>query len=348
MEGTTGIGGVTADVDASFEDILDNLEMGFMGMYRGTRDRFSIDVDTIFMGLGATEGSRPGLAKADIDVDQFVLGAAAGYALTEKFVVLGGLRYYDLSAEVKVTDPLGNTADAETDESWVDPYIGARYTIPLSEAWSLNLSGDIGASVLARTSRGRAWSLSAGSSRSEPVRWPHIVTWTWTTKRQRFQPLRVRHGLLGPGARNRVHVLKGRAGAGRRLERPTSGIDRTHGSVHRGRREVAGLERPAQLDQHRQQDRLLAREQLGELPDQRFALLRELVRQRLGHRGETLGRRGDYEKADVVVRAGVPMAAQADYLDVIGFKMNPAAPWVSTSRSSRTSATSGRMHEATR
>ena len=144
MEGTTGIGGVTADVDASFGDILDNLEMGFMGMYRGTRDRFSIDVDTIFMGLGATERSRPGLAKADIDVDQFVLGAAAGYAMTEKFVVLGGLRYYDLSAEVKVTGPLGNTADAETDESWVDPYLGARYTIPLSEAWSLNLSGDIG------------------------------------------------------------------------------------------------------------------------------------------------------------------------------------------------------------
>ena len=144
MSGSATVGTVTSDVDMSFGDILDNLEMGFMGMYRGTRDRFSIDVDTIFMGLGATEPSRPGLAKADIDVDQFVLGAAAGYALTEKFVVLGGLRYYDLSAEVKVTGPLGNTADAETDESWVDPYLGARYTIPLSEAWSLNLSGDIG------------------------------------------------------------------------------------------------------------------------------------------------------------------------------------------------------------
>ncbi len=129
MEGTTGIGGVTADVDLSFSDILDNLEMGF---------------DTIFMGLGATQDSRNGLAKADIDVDQFVLGAGAGYALSERFVVLGGLRYIDLSAEVEVTGPLGNTSDAETDESWVDPYIGAQYTIPLSEAWSLNLYGDIG------------------------------------------------------------------------------------------------------------------------------------------------------------------------------------------------------------
>jgi len=162
MEGTTGIGDVTADVDVSFGDILDNLEMGFMGMYRGTRDRFSISVDTIFMGLGATERSRNDLAKADIDVDQFVLGAAAGYSLTEKFLVLGGLRYNDLSAEVKVTGPLGNTADAETDESWVDPYLGAQYTIPLSDAWSLNLYGDIG-----------------GFGVGSDLAWQGLVTFRW-------------------------------------------------------------------------------------------------------------------------------------------------------------------------
>jgi hypothetical protein len=50
----------------------------------------------------------------------------AGYALTEKFVVLGGLRCIDPSAEVEVTGPLGNTADAETDESRVDPCLGAQ------------------------------------------------------------------------------------------------------------------------------------------------------------------------------------------------------------------------------
>jgi hypothetical protein len=144
MEGTTGVGGVTAEVDLSFGDLLDNLEMGFMGMYRGTRDRFSVTVDTIYMGLGATERGRAGLAKADIDVDQLALAMAAGYALTDSLVVLGGMRYNDVSAEVEVTGPLGNTADAETDESWVDPYLGAQYTLPLSEAWSLNLYGDIG------------------------------------------------------------------------------------------------------------------------------------------------------------------------------------------------------------
>jgi len=60
MEGTTGIGGVTADVDASFGDILDNLEMGFMGMYPRHPRPFLDQRRYDLMGLGATERSRTG------------------------------------------------------------------------------------------------------------------------------------------------------------------------------------------------------------------------------------------------------------------------------------------------
>jgi hypothetical protein len=59
-----------------------------------------------------------------------------------RLVVFGGLRYNDLSAEVAATGPLGNTETSEGDESWVDPILGAHYSIPLSDAWSLNLRGD--------------------------------------------------------------------------------------------------------------------------------------------------------------------------------------------------------------
>jgi len=135
---------VSAEVDLSFSDILDNLEIGFMGTYRGTRDRFSLTVDSIYMDLGATERSRGGSLRAEIDMEQLALAAAAGYKVSERFELLGGLRYVDLSADVAVTGPLGNTRRAGTDESWVDPYVGALYTVPLSESWSLNLYGDVG------------------------------------------------------------------------------------------------------------------------------------------------------------------------------------------------------------
>ncbi len=144
MDGTSGVGNVVAEVDLSFGDILDNLEMGFMGMYRASRDQFSVTVDAVYMGLGATERGPGGLVKADIDMDQIALEVDVGYELVERFTVFGGLRYNDLSANVKATGPLGNVESADGDESWVDPIGGAHFSIPLAEAWSLNLRGDIG------------------------------------------------------------------------------------------------------------------------------------------------------------------------------------------------------------
>ena len=144
MDGTTGVRGVTADVDASFGDILDNLEAGFMGMYRGTRDRLSVTVDGVYMGLGASGRGPGGLAKADVDMDQAALEVDLGYELVEHFTVFAGLRYNDLSVDVKATGPLGNTTSVDGSESWVDPVVGALYSIPFSDTWSVSLRGDIG------------------------------------------------------------------------------------------------------------------------------------------------------------------------------------------------------------
>lgn len=143
MDGTTGVGGVSADVDASFGDILDNLELGFMGMYRGTRDRFSVTIDAVYMGLGAT-GRGPGdLVKADVDMDQAALEVDLGYEVLEHLTVFGGLRYNDLSVEVETSGPLGRQS-VDGDENWVDPVVGALYVLPFAEQWSAAFRGDIG------------------------------------------------------------------------------------------------------------------------------------------------------------------------------------------------------------
>lgn len=144
MDGTTGVRGVSADVDASFGDVLDNLEMGFMGMYRGTRDRFSITVDGVYMGLGATGRGPAGFVKADVDMDQAALEVDLGYELIENFTVFAGLRYNDLSVDVKATGPLDESISADGSESWVDPVVGALYAIPFSDTWSASIRGDIG------------------------------------------------------------------------------------------------------------------------------------------------------------------------------------------------------------
>jgi hypothetical protein len=143
MSGTATVGTVAADVDMSFGDILDDLEMGFMGAYRATRERLSVTVDGIYMGLGSAGRGPAGYVKADVDLDQSALEVDVGYEVMERLTVLAGLRYNDLSVDIKATGPLG-TRQASQGESWLDPVIGATYTIPFADKWSFTLRGDIG------------------------------------------------------------------------------------------------------------------------------------------------------------------------------------------------------------
>jgi hypothetical protein len=144
MNGTTGIGGFEAEADVGFDDILDSLEIGFMGAYRASNGRLSVTVDTVYMGLGDTVRGRGGLTKSDIDMDQLALEVDIGYEVADRLTVFGGLRYNDLSVDVALTRPLGDVEQGNRDKSWVDPVIGARYTIPFAETWSVTLRGDVG------------------------------------------------------------------------------------------------------------------------------------------------------------------------------------------------------------
>jgi hypothetical protein len=143
MDGATTVGTVSADVDVSFGDILDNLEMGFMGTYRATRGPLSVTVDGVYMGLGGSGRGPAGYVKADVDVDQSALEVDVGYEVLERLVVFGGLRYNDLSVDIKTTGPLG-TRSGSLGEDWLDPVIGALYTIPFADKWSFTMRGDIG------------------------------------------------------------------------------------------------------------------------------------------------------------------------------------------------------------
>jgi len=144
MEGTVGVGDVEAEADLSFGDILDNLEFGFMGSYRASRDRYSIVVDAIYMGLGMVQEGPGGVLKSDVDVDQVGLELDFGYDLGEGFTVLGGARYVDLETHIRVSGPADASASAHRKYDWVDPVIGLQWQHPVSEQWSVTLHGDAG------------------------------------------------------------------------------------------------------------------------------------------------------------------------------------------------------------
>jgi len=142
MSGRSGVGNAVVDVDASFSDLFENIEASFMGMYRGTKGRYSIMLDAMYVGLGKTGTGPSGFVKGDLDIDQTTLEADFGYALTEQFHVFAGVRYLDLSLETSAVGPLGSRS-SNAGKSWVDPVVGAHFTLPMSDQWSLNLRGDV-------------------------------------------------------------------------------------------------------------------------------------------------------------------------------------------------------------
>lgn len=148
IDGDAGIGNVTADVDVSFGDILDNLEFGAMAAYRGERGRWAVVADLIFMaleqkksGLGPLGGTR-----AKVEADQLIVELDVSYAVTERLDAYGGLRYWELDNEIDVVGggPLGTTLSADKTEDWVDPVVGLRYLMPINESWQFITRGDIG------------------------------------------------------------------------------------------------------------------------------------------------------------------------------------------------------------
>jgi hypothetical protein len=137
MDGKTGIRPAIADVDESFSDILNDLQLGFMGRARARHGDWSFGTDIIYMGLGASS-EQPNLR---VDIDQWAVELNVGFQLTPTFMSLIGARYNQLSAVVEL-QTFGRTTSGTIE--WWDPIIGGILTLPIGEHWNFQFHGDIG------------------------------------------------------------------------------------------------------------------------------------------------------------------------------------------------------------
>ena len=143
LKGEAGIGPVTGEVDVSFSDLLDDLEVGLFGAMQARKGRLAVLTDLIFGGIGATEESQNGNVKVDVDVDVLIVEGDLGYAVSDRVTLFGGARLVDLDLGVDTrVGPLERSRDGG--ESWVDPVVGARVAVPRAEKWAMTLRGDVG------------------------------------------------------------------------------------------------------------------------------------------------------------------------------------------------------------
>lgn len=157
LSGATGTSNVRANVDMSFDDILDNLDSGFMAMFEARKGRWGFGLDGVYFKLKDETartwqgpggiGSATGTLEATMTSQIYQLFAS--YRVTGGLDVIGGARYTKLDTDLNLVTTTGgllpgNTRSLSGSRSWWDGVIGVRAATPLAERWSLVSYFDIG------------------------------------------------------------------------------------------------------------------------------------------------------------------------------------------------------------
>ena len=134
-------------IDVEFSDVIDKLEMAFLGHVEAQDDTFGGFVDVVFMGLGDNVSRPAADLNADFDVSLLDLAAvwspaAERYSGIEAF---SGLRYIAVKFDL-VVDPVPAalpTLETGIDDGYTDFLLGGRYVAPINDSWRLFFSADV-------------------------------------------------------------------------------------------------------------------------------------------------------------------------------------------------------------
>ena len=177
LKGDATLRGRTGSVDISFSDILDKLDIAFMGRLEAWQDRWGLFLDGLYMDLGADFTTPRGLVSTDIDVKMTMLEFGIGHRLLEtpvgknnnqmlSFDLLGGGRYINLDGEIdiKTNGPLADIVSGRTfgrREEWVDPIVGGRLRWDIDEKLAAAVRFDFSGFDIGEGSN-LTWNLLAG------------------------------------------------------------------------------------------------------------------------------------------------------------------------------------------
>lgn len=116
-------------VDASFSDVLNNFDIGFMGVAELRYDRYALLTDVMYVKLSASAPTPLQIIAPSVDVtsETFTMLAAGSYRMIESdqghLDVLAGGRLWYVNTEI---DPVGLNVTFEDSDTWVDPIIGVQ------------------------------------------------------------------------------------------------------------------------------------------------------------------------------------------------------------------------------
>jgi len=137
------MGGETAgglEFDMSFSDILDNLDMTYMGNFGMYKDKWIFQTDLIYMKLG----TKPGPILTNIQLKSWIVTPTVSYRVIESdqwdLDLLAGARYLYIAPMISVVN---NPIVDSSDNGW-DGIVGIKANYDLNENWFMPFAFDVG------------------------------------------------------------------------------------------------------------------------------------------------------------------------------------------------------------
>ena len=161
LSGTTGTSNVRANVDMGFDDILDNLDAGFMAMFEARKGKWGFGLDGVYFKLKderARTWQGPGgigtaTGELQATMTQQIYQLWSGYRIVDgrgTTDLVGAARYTQLDSDLDLVTTTGgllpgNARALSGGKSWWDAVIGVRSVTPFAERWEFVSYADIGA-----------------------------------------------------------------------------------------------------------------------------------------------------------------------------------------------------------
>jgi hypothetical protein len=202
IDGSAEADGVTTDVDISFSDIWEALDIGALGAFEARRGKLSLTTNVVYLKLSTddTKAISPILPVApgssfevDLEAQSLIVeGRAAWEVLSlplfgaddERRIALDvgpafRVWWLDTETDIKLKPgvpigPFKTSVDASTD--WVDFVAAARVRAQLHEKLTLVIAGDFGGFDIGSSSH-RTWSLQGLLSYQLGEHWDLAVGW---------------------------------------------------------------------------------------------------------------------------------------------------------------------------
>jgi hypothetical protein len=151
VNGDVGVRGKTIPVNASFSDVFDKLNIGFMTALDVRKNRVGVLTDFVYIDLSSDEISTPFgklYTSAHTDAQMYIVDpeiySRAVDSPRGSVDVFGGIRYWHLNSSLDLRPGLLPAFNASDTKNWVDPVLGARFRLNLKKGWFVVLKGDGG------------------------------------------------------------------------------------------------------------------------------------------------------------------------------------------------------------